>query len=173
MIPQARLQPSAPMSIARTFSRPASATLSDPVNVRTMISPKSTSETRSIGSSTRLEDLMASCGFIRWSSDALAVKEEPGKQAVRAFDPHLAARFENKPVRECMLHLLCDRSLLRQPSQPVGWAFSLSLLVLGVSPLPGGQVTVQLGNVFEHRHTWKGFHDLENFLNLRLHVNER
>ena len=54
MMPQARLHPSAPMSIVLTSSRPASATLSDPVNVRTMISPKSTSETRSIGSSTRL-----------------------------------------------------------------------------------------------------------------------
>ena len=50
MMPQARLQPSAPMSIVRTSSRPASATLSEPVKVRTMIRPKSTSETRSIGS---------------------------------------------------------------------------------------------------------------------------
>src|SRR6476659_4521010 len=56
MIPHARLHPSAPMSIVRTSSRPASATLSEPVNVRTMIRPKRTSETRSIGSSTRLED---------------------------------------------------------------------------------------------------------------------
>ncbi len=54
MMPQAMLHPSAPISISRTSSRPASATLSEPVNVRTMISPKSTSETRSIGSRTRL-----------------------------------------------------------------------------------------------------------------------
>ena len=47
MIPQARLHPSAPMSIVRISSRPASAMLSEPVNVRTMISPNSTSETRS------------------------------------------------------------------------------------------------------------------------------
>ena len=61
MIPQARLHPSAPMSIARTSSRPASATLSEPVKVRTMISPNSTSDTRSIGSSARLEGVGASC----------------------------------------------------------------------------------------------------------------
>src|SRR5207249_459646 len=56
MIPHARLHPSAPMSIVRMFSGPASATLSEPVKVRTMIRPKRTSETRSIGSNTRLED---------------------------------------------------------------------------------------------------------------------
>src|SRR4051812_10541109 len=44
------------MSIVRMLSRPASATLSEPVKVRTMIRPKRTSETRSIGSNTRLED---------------------------------------------------------------------------------------------------------------------
>ena len=60
MMPQARLQPRAPMSMVRTSSRPASATLSEPVKVRTMIRPKSTSEMRSFGSSTRLEDLMGS-----------------------------------------------------------------------------------------------------------------
>ena len=49
-MPQARLQPSAPISIVRTSSRPASATLSEPVKVSTMIGPKNTSETRSIGS---------------------------------------------------------------------------------------------------------------------------
>jgi hypothetical protein len=63
MIPHARLQPSAPISIARTSSRPASATLSEPVNVRTMISPNNTSDTRSIGSRTRLEDLTESSGM--------------------------------------------------------------------------------------------------------------
>ena len=66
MIPQAILQPSAPMSIVRTSSRPASATLSEPVKVSTMIRPKSTSEMRSFGSSTRLEDLPGSSdmGFV-------------------------------------------------------------------------------------------------------------
>jgi hypothetical protein len=34
------LQPSAPMSMVRTSSRPASATLKEPVNVSTMISRK-------------------------------------------------------------------------------------------------------------------------------------
>ena len=55
MIPHARLHPRAPISIARTSSRPASATLSEPVKVSTMISPNSTSDTRSIGSRTRLD----------------------------------------------------------------------------------------------------------------------
>ena len=63
MMPHARLQPSAPTSIVRTSSRPASATLSEPVKVSTMIRPNSTSDTRSIGSSTRLEDV--------WTSDLL------------------------------------------------------------------------------------------------------
>src|SRR3954470_22152846 len=54
--PQAMLQPSAPISMMRTSARPASATLSEPVNVRTMIRPKSTSEMRSYGSSTLLVD---------------------------------------------------------------------------------------------------------------------
>src|SRR5260221_3037949 len=60
MMPQARLHPSAPMSIVRISSRPASATLSEPVNESTMIKPKSTSEIRSCGSRTRLEVFMGS-----------------------------------------------------------------------------------------------------------------
>ena len=56
MIPQARLQPSAPMSMVRISVRPASATLSEPVKVRTMMSPNRTSDTRSCGSSTRLDE---------------------------------------------------------------------------------------------------------------------
>ncbi len=55
--PHARLQPIAPTSIARISARPDSAALSDPVKVRTMISPKRTSETRSIGSSARFGPL--------------------------------------------------------------------------------------------------------------------
>jgi hypothetical protein len=39
------------MSIVRTSERPASAALSEPVKVSTMIKPKSASEMRSIGSS--------------------------------------------------------------------------------------------------------------------------
>src|SRR6478736_1760208 len=67
MIPQAILQPSAPMSIARTSSRVDSATLSEPVKARTMIRPKRTSETRSIGSRTFLVDLTASADMgVRW-----------------------------------------------------------------------------------------------------------
>src|SRR5262245_59989608 len=52
MTPQAMLQPRALTSISRTSARPAVATLREPVKVRTMISPKRTSDTRSIGSST-------------------------------------------------------------------------------------------------------------------------
>src|SRR5439155_14880423 len=72
IIPQARLHPSAPISIVRTSSRPASATLSAPVNVRTMIRPKRTSETRSIGSNTRLEDRSEEIsGMGRWKLNLL------------------------------------------------------------------------------------------------------
>ena len=51
------------MSMVRTSARSASATLSEPVNVRTMINPKSTSAMRSLGSRTRLLDLMGSSGM--------------------------------------------------------------------------------------------------------------
>ena len=63
MMPQARLHPSAPTSITRTSSRPAWATLSEPVKVSTMISPNSTSDARSIGSSTCLEDFTGRSGM--------------------------------------------------------------------------------------------------------------
>src|SRR5947207_14011267 len=54
------------------LSRPASATLSDPVKVRTMIRPKRTSETRSIGSNTRLEDRSKELsGMGRWKLNLL------------------------------------------------------------------------------------------------------
>jgi hypothetical protein len=43
-----------------TVTEIAPATLSEPVIVRTMISPKRTSETRSIGSRIRLEDFIGS-----------------------------------------------------------------------------------------------------------------
>src|SRR5688572_14220245 len=54
MMPHARLHPSAPMSMVRTSARSASATLREPVKVRTMINPKSTSAMRSAGWSTDL-----------------------------------------------------------------------------------------------------------------------
>jgi hypothetical protein len=50
MRPQAKLHPSAPISMPRMSSRPASAMLREPVNVSTMISPKRTSALRSPGS---------------------------------------------------------------------------------------------------------------------------
>src|SRR5437764_3079034 len=60
------------MSIVRMLSRPASATLSEPVKVRTMIRPKRTSETRSIGSNTRLEDRSKEfSGTSRWELNLL------------------------------------------------------------------------------------------------------
>src|SRR5436190_4259588 len=74
IIPHARLQPSAPINIVRMLSRPASATLSDPVKVRTMIRPKRTSETRSIGSNTRLEDRSKKfSGMGRWKLNSYEV----------------------------------------------------------------------------------------------------
>src|SRR5580765_3110393 len=85
MRPHARLHPSAPMSIVRTSSRPASATLSEPVKVRTMIRPKRTSETRSIGSSTRLADLADEfSGIRRWQ-----------RRFLRGF---LAERLQEEPA---------------------------------------------------------------------------
>ena len=51
-MPQARLQPIAPMSIVRTSSRPLVAADREPVKVRTMIRPKRISEYRSVGSRT-------------------------------------------------------------------------------------------------------------------------
>ena len=49
---------------------------------------------------------------------------------------------------------------------------SQSLLVLQVRALPGGQVTIQFRHVFEDRHARQRLHDLEDFLDLRLHVDE-
>ena len=57
MIPHARLQPKAPMSISRTSSRPARFTLNEHVKVSTMINPNRISETRSMGSSSRLNEM--------------------------------------------------------------------------------------------------------------------
>src|SRR5688572_17575679 len=57
MMPQARLQPSAPRIMVLTSARPAVITLSVPVLVNTMIRPNRISETRSIGSSQRTEAL--------------------------------------------------------------------------------------------------------------------
>ena len=51
------------MSIARTSLLLALATLRDPVNVSTMMSPNSTSAMRSLGSSTRWEVVVASFGI--------------------------------------------------------------------------------------------------------------
>src|SRR6185436_1096529 len=87
MIPQARLHPSAPISIARTSSRPASATLSEPVKVRTMIRPKRTSETRSIGSRMR---------FGEWRSVAVGKVHHPIGEVLGAAEGllHGAARIQ-------------------------------------------------------------------------------
>ncbi len=55
MIPQARLQPRAASSIDFTVALPGSVTRNELVMASTMINPKSTSEMRSIGSSSRFE----------------------------------------------------------------------------------------------------------------------
>ena len=49
---------------------------------------------------------------------------------------------------------------------------SQSLLVLKVRALTGGQVTIEFFHVFEDRHARQRLHDLEDFLDLRLHVDE-
>ena len=54
-IPQARLQLIAPASTVRVSAAPPSATLIDPVNVMTMITPNRISHARSSGSSARRE----------------------------------------------------------------------------------------------------------------------
>src|SRR5262245_23979147 len=61
MIPQARLQPSAPSSMVRTSRWSAVATASVQVKVSAMITPNSTSEMRSIGSRTRSDGLPEDC----------------------------------------------------------------------------------------------------------------
>jgi hypothetical protein len=58
--PHAMLHPTAPSSIVRTSSRPASAALMDQVKESAMISPNNTSEVRSIESNRRLVDLFPS-----------------------------------------------------------------------------------------------------------------
>src|SRR5690349_5935903 len=66
MMPQARLQPIAPINIACTSSRPISATLIAQVNDSTMMRPKTISEKRSSGSRTRLLDGRRLTGWRRF-----------------------------------------------------------------------------------------------------------
>src|SRR6478735_3529807 len=91
MRPQARLQPSAPMSIMRTSSRVASATLSEPVKARTMINPKRTSDTRSIGSRTRLEDFTAASamGMKRWRFSGEKISSARRQEVERHGENHV------------------------------------------------------------------------------------
>ena len=56
-IPQARLQPIAPASTVRMSVALPSATLIDPVNVKTMITPNRISQVRSTGSSSCAAEL--------------------------------------------------------------------------------------------------------------------
>ena len=67
--PQAMLQPIAATSMSRTSSRPLSTTLMVPVKVSTMNRPNSTSEMRSIGSSTAELPVSVEVSVIgiRWS----------------------------------------------------------------------------------------------------------
>ena len=84
--PHARLQPSAAIIIVRTSSRPAVATLSDPVKVNAMSNPKITSDTRSIGSRT-------GAGFSAFDmgspgvATAAAVRGSPLTSATRSERP--------------------------------------------------------------------------------------
>src|SRR5262245_8469535 len=47
------------------------------------------------------------------------------------------------------------------------------LLLLKVRALPHSQVMIQFGHVLEHGNPGQRFYDLEDLLNLRLHVDER
>src|SRR6266403_3963911 len=64
MIPHARLHPSAPMSMVRTCSRPAPATLNEQVKVRTMIKANKISVILSIGSRIRLDGCTESANMV-------------------------------------------------------------------------------------------------------------
>jgi hypothetical protein len=114
MMPQARLQPSAPMSIARRSPRPAAAMLSEPVKVSTIISPNSTSDTRSIGSNRRLRDMekltdMALCS----SSPTLAINSadiSAGLSQDRGLDQALTIAGVEQSERHDWGHgFLCER----------------------------------------------------------------
>jgi len=59
------LQPRAASSILLTSCRPAPATLNEQVKVSTMMSPKTTSETRSMGSRMRLGDVALSAAILQ------------------------------------------------------------------------------------------------------------
>src|SRR4051812_45051666 len=108
MRPQAMLQPNAPISIVRTSSRPASATLNEPVKVSTMIKPNKLSAMRSCRLSRRLLGVIA----LPESVQRLVVCVCKGKKALWAGagppffprHPHhlpLVQRFfEVEPVHE-------------------------------------------------------------------------
>src|SRR5467141_25921 len=94
------------MSIVRMLSRPASATLSDPVKVMTMIRPKRTSETRSIGSNTRLEDRSKEfSGMGRWKLKLLrglqfeTVAKQPADNNEKDAGRHAECRECHKQSR--------------------------------------------------------------------------
>src|SRR3954470_8082514 len=97
MMPHARLQPIAPMSIVRTSSRSASATLSEPVKVRTMIRPNSTSETRSIGSRIRLDDLPASSGIRVAQANRAAESRRRRREQVKRYRENRVDHQEQNP----------------------------------------------------------------------------
>jgi hypothetical protein len=69
--PQARLQPSAAAIMVRTSCSPAVATLTDPVKVSAISRPKTTSDARDTGSSTRARFSLVSSGIC--SSVCLAI----------------------------------------------------------------------------------------------------
>ena len=96
MIAHARLQPTAPMSNARTSCRPAWLTLIEQVKVRTMISPNQISEILSIGSSTRLDVWVATCvvGFTsRFPPTAISIYRSPGHDVHYCYIPTCSAYY--------------------------------------------------------------------------------
>src|SRR5216110_667675 len=107
------------MSIVRMLSRPASATLSEPVKVRTMIRPKRTSETRSIGSNTRLEDRSKEFfGMGRWESKLLrGLQFETGaKQPADNNEKDSGRCAERRPLHQHRSYSLHPLLLFRRLS---------------------------------------------------------
>ena len=71
---------------------------------------------------------------------------------------------------------LVDPSLPAPPLEAAGEAdaraSAATLVVLQVGALTYGEVLIQFSHALEDRHAWQRLHDLEDFLNLRLHVDE-
>src|SRR5262249_26592270 len=130
---QARLQPSAVIIIVRTSSRPAVATLSEPMNVIAISRPKITSETRSMGSSTLARFFSPACcipsplpGLPRGAISLIAVVS-----ALRPGPAGASPRWSRPPFD------LVDDVARRDPAAEVA---RLLFETLGAQQIPHGGV---------------------------------